>query len=245
MQSPTLPPRLQRLTEHYLVSPVTHGRSNANVFRLERAGDAGLFLKTAPPAGAASLRAEAERLDWLHGKVPVPKLVDFVEDSNGAYLLTTTVPGRALIAFNNENDAVKQHMTVLLAEALSMLHAVDVTSYPFQPSGRDELPSASSENAATDYSKKAAILLELQACAPRLPKAALTHGDPCLPNVLVIGDELSGFVDLGSARIGDPSRDLALALWSLDYNYGAGWEDTFLEAYENASVGHEGNRPRT
>ena len=34
----------------------------------------------------------------------------------------------------------------------------------------------------------------------------------------------------------DPYRDLALALWSLEYNYGAGWEETFLEAYGVDSV---------
>ena len=44
-------------------------------------------------------------------------------------------------------------------------------------------------------------------------------------------DELSGFVDVGNAGVGDPYMDLALALWSLKYNYGAGLDETFLGAY--------------
>ncbi len=59
----------------------------------------------------------------------------------------------------------------------------------------------------------------------------MTHGDPCLPNVLVLNGEFSGFVDLGSAAVDDPVQDLALALWSLEYNYGAGWGETLLHAY--------------
>ncbi len=59
----------------------------------------------------------------------------------------------------------------------------------------------------------------------------LTHGDACLPNILVLDDELSGFVDLGVAGLGDRCRDLERACWSLVYNYGEGFDEIFLEAY--------------
>jgi aminoglycoside phosphotransferase len=56
-----------------------------------------------------------------------------------------------------------------------------------------------------------------------------------------MNDRFSGFVDLGSAGLGDPRNDLVLALWSLEFNYGAGWGETLLQAY---GVGSEGAAER-
>jgi len=62
----------------------------------------------------------------------------------------------------------------------------------------------------------------------------LTHGDFCLPNVLV--DEarfgsLSGLIDVGQAGLGNPEVDLAAGVWSLQYNFGRGFARDFLNAY--------------
>lgn len=46
----------------------------------------------------------------------------------------------------------------------------------------------------------------------------LIHGDFCLPNILVRGENVVGFVDLLDAGIGDPWRDYAWCIWSLEYN---------------------------
>ena len=46
----------------------------------------------------------------------------------------------------------------------------------------------------------------------------LIHGDFCLPNILVKDGKISGFIDLGDAGIGDPWRDYAWCIWSLEYN---------------------------
>jgi aminoglycoside phosphotransferase len=59
----------------------------------------------------------------------------------------------------------------------------------------------------------------------------LTHGDFCLPNVLVHGGKLSAVVDVGRAGLASPEDDLAAGLWSLQYNYGDGLARDFLNAY--------------
>jgi aminoglycoside phosphotransferase len=59
----------------------------------------------------------------------------------------------------------------------------------------------------------------------------LIHGDYCLPNVLVQDGRFSAVVDVGLAGLGNPDVDLAAGLWTLHYNFGAGFGRPFLEAY--------------
>jgi aminoglycoside phosphotransferase len=59
----------------------------------------------------------------------------------------------------------------------------------------------------------------------------LTHGDYCLPNVLVQDGRLSGLVDVGGAGLASPEVDLAAGVWTLQYNYGKGFARMFLDAY--------------
>lgn len=75
MNTPRLPPALERLTRDYELLPVTHGRSGAHVFRLESPNRETLFLKIVPTSATAALKGEAERLTWLHGEVPAPKVI--------------------------------------------------------------------------------------------------------------------------------------------------------------------------
>ena len=63
------------------------------------------------------------------------------------------------------------------------------------------------------------------------PGHVLTHGDYCLPNVLVHDGKLSGLVDVGGVGLANPELDLAAGVWSLQYNYGKGFARPFLEAY--------------
>jgi kanamycin kinase len=63
------------------------------------------------------------------------------------------------------------------------------------------------------------------------PGHVLVHGDYCLPNVLFEDGRLSALVDVGRSGLGDPKVDLAAAVWTLQYNYGAGYARDFLDAY--------------
>ncbi|WP_283137128.1 phosphotransferase [Rhizohabitans arisaemae] len=54
------------------------------------------------------------------------------------------------------------------------------------------------------------------------PDSAVTHGDACLPNILIDGLAVTGYIDLGDAGLAPPEVDLAAALWSLDHNFGDG-----------------------
>ena len=58
-----------------------------------------------------------------------------------------------------------------------------------------------------------------------------THGDYCLPNVIIDGEEVSGFVDWGRAGVADRYKDIALIVRSLEYNTGRDLRAMFFEAY--------------
>ena len=60
----------------------------------------------------------------------------------------------------------------------------------------------------------------------------LTHGDACLPNLIFTREgEFKGFIDLGDMKIDDKEIDLAAAIWSLQFNLGAGYGQKFLSEY--------------
>jgi aminoglycoside 3'-phosphotransferase-2 len=61
--------------------------------------------------------------------------------------------------------------------------------------------------------------------------SVLVHGDACLPNFLYSGDHLSGCIDVGDMTVGEAEIDLAAAVWSLQYNMGAGHGLVFLKEY--------------
>jgi kanamycin kinase len=67
---------------------------------------------------------------------------------------------------------------------------------------------------------------------PPADRLVVCHGDACAPNTLIHDDGTwSGHVDLGELGVADRWADLAVATWSLDWNYRPGWQATLLEAY--------------
>jgi aminoglycoside phosphotransferase len=80
------------------------------------------------------------------------------------------------------------------------------------------------------------VLHELLAAAPIEEDLVLTHGDFCLPNVIIRphaagAPRVAGLVDCGRAGVADRYQDIALGLRSIAYNFGGGAVPAFLEAY--------------
>lgn len=197
-----------------------------------------LFLKKSAAAQSTERRDEAVRLEWLRGRVPVPKVVYVHEDARGMWLVMTAVPGVDLTHFNGESPAVKRRLAGELARALRQLHALGPRGCPFDHSAAQELERLEErllalEASIGDGARLQSAYRKLEVLRHMQPEEdlVLTHGDACLPNVLVLGHEFSGFVDLGAAGRGDRYRDLERACWSLVYNYGEGYDEVFLSAY--------------
>ena len=68
--------------------------------------------------------------------------------------------------------------------------------------------------------------------APPIDRLVVCHGDACAPNTVVLADgQFSGHVDLGSLGVADRWADLAVATYSLSWNFPGEWEQEFFAAY--------------
>jgi len=230
-----LPAEIAALTDGYAFEQITLGRSGNAVYRLSAPGRPTLFLKAGAGEQRAALADEAARLRWLAGRLPAPELVAEVERGGGVFLLMTAVPG--VDCSDRSHAADVPAMVRLLAEGLRLIHAAPLDDCPFDHTPRAELERARRRlelglvDAGAFDADPAEVFEELLRLEPREPDIVLTHGDYCLPNVLIDGGRLSGFCDLGRLGAGDRYRDLALAARSLAYNWGAEHVPLLFEAY--------------
>ncbi len=235
-----LPAALKPLLPQARWEPVNHGRSKAAVYRSTR-----FVLKVQQKGPFDTLFGEKERLRWLAGRVPVPRVVAYHLEGGTEYLATERVRGLDMSAPETRLHARRN--AALLARALRELHALPLGDCPFNASlnvrlreGRERLRLGMVNEADLDSEWRgwtgAEVFAELVRTRPETEDLVVTHGDPCLPNVIVAGEFVSGLVDVGRAGVADRHADLALAARSLTYNYGPGFEDVFLDTYGRSLV---------
>ncbi len=193
--------------------PNNVGASGARVFYLPRLN---AWLKCAP----SGLRAEADALRFLQGKATVPRLLYYLETDDCRYLLTESLPGCPLCVA--EMLADPGQLIRILAAALRELHALDVQTCPL-----DQRLAVKLHTWQFTPEEYAWLLHD-----PPPEDLVLTHGDACLPNFLCDSGHHTGCLDLGDAGVADRWQDLAISLWSLQYNLGSSaWDMPFLDAY--------------
>jgi len=244
-----LPPPLAADLGKHSRSEVTTGESGSRVTRFERSGSSAVFLKsrafgTAP--GGRRLFDEAERLSWMHAVgLPVPAVLQYHEWKGHEYLLLTAVPGTDA----SVSRPPEQHGAIVaaLAAGLRALHATNISACPFDQSRRVRVAAAEAHVRAglvreddfdsTRQGRTAVDLYsELVARSPASEDRTFTHGDYCLPNVILMEDgaggfKVSGFVDCANAGIADRYQDLALCARSLADDLGDEWVQPLFTRY--------------
>lgn len=200
------------------------------------------FVKWAPPQSGLDLAAEAIRLQWAVAFTSVPRLVDVGHDGQGSWIVTAPVPGES--AVSERWKAEPERAVAAIGAGLRAFHdALPVADCPFSWSANDRLSDAHKRAAAgrinpagwNDPAHRALGVkgaLRRLADPPPVDKLVVCHGDSCSPNTQIDDDgRCSGHVDLGELGVADRWADLAVATWSIDWNYGPGWEGTLLDAY--------------
>lgn len=233
-----LPPTLAADLSKHARAEVGTGESRASVIRFERSTGSPVFLKSR--AFDASSRArplfdEAERLGWMHAVgLLVPAVLQYHEWKNREYLLLSALSG----VDASTPRPKEQHNAIVaaLASGLRTLHATNISACPFDQTRHLRVAAAEANVRAgavdeSDFDAERAgrsapdLYAELTASPPATEDRVFTHGDYCLPNVVLLDDgkggyQISGFVDCGNAGIADPYQDLALCARSIAFNFG-------------------------
>ncbi|MEY9843858.1 kanamycin kinase [Streptacidiphilus sp. BW17] len=202
------------------VTPVWVNLAGGVAFQLGE-GEARTFVKWAPTGSGLSLDAEAVRLRWAARYVTVPKVLDAGGNADGAWLVTAGLPGESAVAPRWTADPATAVRAI--GVGLRALHdRLPVDDCPFSWSVADRLADAGVDPAAHP---------EL-ADPPPVDGLVVCHGDPCSPNTLIHPDgSFSAHVDLDRLGVANRWADLAVATWSLEWNYGPGWDALLLDAY--------------
>jgi aminoglycoside phosphotransferase len=233
-----VPAAIRPFVEGSSCDPVGIGKSAASVFRL-RTPVGTLFLKICATSEDGGLDAEAERLRWLAGRLAVPNVVSFAKDDEREYLLVTGLRGVNGVEAGRERP---EDVTSGLAQALKSLHAQPVAGCPFDQTVVTQIARARRRVASgfvdeADFDEERIgrtapeLLAEIEVYRRNNEACALTHGDPCLDNVMFDDGRVAGFVDCGRAGVADPYQDLALAARSIGSHLGREWISVFFRQY--------------
>lgn len=175
--------------------------------------------------------------------LPVPRVIGVIEavdESSDAWLVTTRLPGEPLShTLRTSDPAVRRQWCRRLGRMLAKIHdtavppelaRVDAT--PWERRRRERLPAERADEAL------ASVQIDREAEEARV----LVHGDFTPDNVLADGDEISGVIDWPGAGLGDPRYDVATALLSLGASGDDGEAGAFVSAYLEARA--KASRPR-
>jgi aminoglycoside phosphotransferase len=232
-----LPPSFDNPVAGYTWNEVTIGKSSAKTYCLQRRHHPAIFLKVDQKWPRGELLEEKKVLNWLSGKLPVATVLLFDEDDNNDYLLISEIPG--VNAANTVSSMENAELVTLLAKGLRMVHGVPVDDCPFERN-LDRMIEFAGFNvkhklvhewdfADTRRGKTGEELYkELLLLRPQDEDLVFTHGDYCLPNIIIQQHEIGGFIDLHRAGIADRYQDIALAIRSIRYNIGPGYEQVLL-----------------
>lgn len=172
------------------------------------------FVKWNPRRSGIDLQRERVRLDWLTGRHPAPRVVQYGSDKAAQWLITEALPG--VCAVGDQWRARRPEAIGALATGLRAIHSVPIADFP------------------SDWSQDVWVGRTPESLGPRPPldDPVLVHGDACAPNTLIShAGEWVGNVDFGDLGIGDRWADLAIASLSLDWNFGEGHQDELFAAY--------------
>ncbi|MHA1563015.1 MAG: APH(3') family aminoglycoside O-phosphotransferase, partial [Promethearchaeota archaeon] len=235
-----LPEDLVERLKNYHWQKVNIGWSRSEIHKLTQSKEPTLFLKINNYSGDLFFNKEYEILKWLKDKISVPDVVYHSNNSEYEFLLLTEIPGKVSYEVFSKSD-IENNLKVL-AKGLQIFHALPIAGCPNEididkmiQHAKERLEQGLINNENFDvrwkYKTPNELFEDVKRLKPKEIDKVVTHGDYCLPNVLIKSNDLSGFVDLGSAGINDRYYDLAAISWSISYNFGQKWLPYFFEQY--------------
>lgn len=174
---------------------------------------------------------QVQMMQWLEGKIPVPRVLAYEVEKGKSYLLMSKISG--VMPCDTYYLEHPQELLEALASGLKLLWKVDVKDCPVVRNVDAVLEEARMqvENGWVDldnvepttfgeggFESPKQLLEWLENHRPEL-EPVLSHGDFCLPNVFLENGRVKGFIDLGRTGVGDKWNDIALCYRSLKHNF--------------------------
>lgn len=212
----TIPEIATQLAAGRPILPVWDNEIGGHTFQLGT-GPGREFVKVSAPHPAIDLHAEAEKLTWAGRYTTVPAVLAVSTDGPLHWLHTAGIPGDSAVVprwIDDPEPAVRA-----IGSGLRALHdLLPVGDCPYSWSVADRIARVANPDELSEH--------------PPIDHLVVCHGDACAPNTLLDDDgNWCGHVDFGELGVADRWADLAVASWSLEWNYGRGWDATFFDAY--------------
>lgn len=177
-----------------------------------------VVLKYAPgPQFDTWLEREQRVLSALReSALPIPGMLHFERNDNGAWLLMSYLPGVPLstVLPTMRDRTARVTLIERWGATLAALHCTPVPTALYDPRPwLDRILDQAAYNLQyfpVDGSR--ALLDSLRRERPSPVPQTLIHGDCSAGNTLVTGDQIVGLIDWAGGAYGDPRYDLALAL---------------------------------
>lgn len=228
---------LEKISLEYL-DFFTEARLGACIAKGRMEGE-NVYLKYADsPLSLSELTHEARLLSLLSNHLPVAKSLYFFETKTNALLITSEIEGVPVhestldpyLLIDKIVDLLHRFQDVfpLLKEGLSHAFLNEVKSI-------ESLIKENKINEELFFSKTQKtpvyFLKKLKEKADNLIPSSFSHGDFCLPNLIITPDEKLSLIDLGKAGGSELQRDIFSMHKSILRNFGEEGGNYFLEKY--------------
>ncbi|MCL2773023.1 MAG: aminoglycoside 3'-phosphotransferase [Oscillospiraceae bacterium] len=248
-----LPEKIHRHIKDMSCEQNNGGCSKSSVYKFY-SPDKALYLKFIGKAGINQLSEDLEReykvISWLQGKLPAPEIIEWVSDERFNYLLMTEIKGASTCDdYYLQTPQKMEEAVSVLASGIKLLKSVDITDCPINAGVEMKLKiyekymnlNLNNENyydwreTTKQRFKNPRELLDwlIKNKPSKESEIYFTHGDYCLPNIFGIDKNISGFIDLASAGVGDIWTDITLCVRSMRYNFNSfDYDKMFFEQIE-------------
>jgi aminoglycoside phosphotransferase len=225
---------------------MTQGFSGVEVYHIP---ELSAYLKVGETGKVSNLARERDVLRWLDGKFPVPRVIGYEYYGPSEALLISEisgVPGSDHISAPAATEETIIAFARSAAAALRRLHELPVEDCPIDMrldarfarsriSIELELLSETNTEFAAEHDGMPPwdVYDDLVARRPDSEDLVFTHGDPCMPNVIVKDGEIAGFIDMDGAGVADRYVDIAIFFRSFHRNsrIAIDLENVFLDGY--------------
>jgi kanamycin kinase len=208
-------------------------------YRLELDGEV-RFVKITPADWQPRLPDEAVRLRWAAEHLPVPTMIEYGSDGDQEWLMTAGLPGVDASGHPWRTTDPARLATEFGAGLRRFHDTAPVWDCPFDAGALSGVDIASGRVAAGHIDVEAFTarhgmsprnaVRQLRDTAP-VEDDVVCHGDYCLPNVLLTGDRITGYLDLPLLGVAGRWADLTVGAWSCGYHLGPGFEESFFTGY--------------